>query len=116
MTTATKDIFVEITSGESIEICKEVMEELLKEMINANLTSRQQTSDSDQLAQKTENLDINIDSNAAGEKMNLRNTMIIQQVKTMDSKGNLKTVYPSRVDLNFTDSPSKIKVVRLYDD
>lgn len=45
----------------------------------------------------------------------LRNNLFIQQVKVVDSKGALKTVYPSRIDLNF-DNSNKIRVLRTYDE
>jgi len=31
------------------------------------------------------------------------NNLIIQQVKVVDTQGNLKLVYPSRADLNFSE-------------
>ena len=41
MSAKTKDILIEITSSDSIEICKDVMEELIIEMLNAGLVSNQ---------------------------------------------------------------------------
>jgi hypothetical protein len=113
MSTSTKDILIEITSSDSMDICKQVMEQLLIEMLNAGIVSRE-----DGLTEKVENLNLNSNSASdSNESLKPKNTLIMQQVKTVDTKGNLKTVYPSRVDLNFAESSSnKIKVVRLYDD
>ena len=113
MSTNTKDILIEITSSDSIDICKQVMEQLIVEMLNAGITSI--VTD---LSEQVENLNLNSSSASdSSENVKPKNTLIMQQVKTVDSKGNLKTVYPSRVDLNFAETVSnKIKVARLYDE
>lgn len=36
------------------------------------------------------------------------NNLIIEQVKVVDTEGNLKLVYPSRADLNFDEHPVTI--------
>jgi hypothetical protein len=104
-----------------LDVCKKVVEEIIVEMIKSGLTS------SGELAEKVEALSINsdkqsaestasTDANGEGESGKLRHTIIMQQVRIVDAKGNLKTVYPSRVDLNFAEMDNKIRVVRLYDD
>ncbi len=110
---ASKNVLIEITSSESVDICKKVMEELLLELFKAGITSTVELSD------KAEALALSGDK-AAEESSpafegKLRHTLLIQQVRTVDAKGNLKTVYPSRVDLSFGDS-NKIRVTRLYSD
>lgn len=128
ISTSTKNILVEITSSSSMEICKKVMEELLVEMINSGIVSTQN------IVEKVEALSINSDdskavgdeqseraklealeNSAAGSGGKLRHKLYMQQVKVVDTKGALKTVYPSRVDLNFAGS-NKIRVVRTYDE
>ena len=94
------------------------MEELVLEMIRSNITS------SNELGEKVQAMSINSETaksvDVAKETEHnfegkLRHIVLIQQVKIVDSKGNLKTVYPSRVDLNFGDS-AKLKVARHYTD
>lgn len=128
ISTSTKNILIEITSSSSMEICKKVMEELLVEMINSGIVSTQN------IVEKVEALSINSDdskavgdeqseraklealeNSAAGSGGKLRHKLYMQQVKVVDTKGALKTVYPSRVDLNFAGS-NKIRVVRTYDE
>ena len=128
ISTTTKNILVEITSSSSMEICKKVMEELLVEMINSGIVSTQN------IVEKVEALSINSDdskavsdeqseraklealeNSASGSGGKLRHKLYMQQVKVVDTKGALKTVYPSRVDLNFAGS-NKIRVVRTYDE
>jgi hypothetical protein len=104
---SSKNVLIEITSSTGVDICKKVMEELLLEMIKAGITSSE-------LDQKVEALDLN-GGEAPAADGKLRHTVIMQQVRTVDAKGSLKTVYPSRVDLNFGDS-NKMRVVRLYTD
>jgi hypothetical protein len=102
MSANTTNILIEITSNESTDTCKKVMEELLVEMITMGITSKDELGT--EKTQETQETD--------GK---LRHTLIMQQVKIVDSKGNLKTVYPSRVDLQFGDS-NKMRVTRLYDE
>ena len=123
MSTNTKNILLEITSTKSIELCKKVMEELLTEMINTGIVSKEPID----FCKKVEDLSLSSENNSEeknGDASNgvhepeemrkLRRTLIIQQVKIADLKGELKSVYPSRVDLNFNSS--KIEVTRVYDD
>lgn len=112
MSLKTKDIFVEITSNQNLDFCKKVMEELIIEMLNFNLCSKNQN---ELLNDKLKNLKLNEEASNEDEISKVKQTMWIQQTKIVDSKGNLKCVYPSRIDLSFNNS-SKYKVVRLYDD
>lgn len=111
MSINTKNILVEITSSDSLEICKKVMEKMIEEMLLAGLVSKEELND------KVEALKIEGEksSEESEESSKLRNSFLIQQVKIVDSKANLKSVYPSRVDLTF-ENTDKIKVVRLYDE
>ncbi len=107
---ASKSVLIEITSSENVEICKKVMEELLLELFKAGIAS------SVELGDKVEALSLNGDKvEEPAFEGKLRHTLLIQQVRIVDAKGNLKTVYPSRVDLNFADS-NKVRVARLYND
>ena len=114
MSSKTKDIFVEITSNNSLEFCKKVMEELIIEMLNSVLCS----SNNDELLSlvntSMKNLNLN-EAEVESEDLKPKQTMWIQQVKIVDDKANLKCVYPSRIDLSFGNS-NKIKVARLYVD
>ena len=127
MSPETKAILVEITSSESLDICKQVMEELIVHMLNEALVSNDKF---DLLKDSMDALRINSASSASSSSSSsssaetdeaenadgkLRRTMIVQQVRVLDAKGQLKTVYPSRVDLNFSNS-NKFRVIRLYDD
>ena len=112
MSLKTKDIFVEITSTQNLEFCKKVMEELIVEMLNFNLCSKSQP---ESLIEKIKNLKLSEEASNEDETSKAKQLIWIQQTKIVDSKGNLKCVYPSRIDLSFNNS-NKYKVVRLYDD
>ena len=109
----TKDIFVEITSTNSLEFCKKVMEELIVEMLQAGLCS---SNNEELLNESLKSLKLNEATNDDDETTSkVKETMWIQQVRIVDVAGNLKCVYPSRIDLVFGNS-NKIKVARLYDE
>ena len=131
MSASTKDILIEITSSDSMDICKKVMDELVVEMIAMGITSTSAAGNG--LVEKVEALSVNSESSSSSSSNSavsssaeeqaladdpnskLRHTLIMQQVRIIDSKGALKTVYPSRVDLCFGES-NKLRVVRCYDD
>lgn len=103
-----------------MEFCKQVVEKLFVEMLNAGVASKLLDENANEAMTKkmselqVEENDTSVQSEDDMEKK-LRHTLILQQAKVVDSKGALKTVYPSRVDLAFDDS-GKYKVHRLYDE
>lgn len=70
-----ESIFVEITSNHSMDICRRIMENLFKEIFSLNLAKKSRNENEDCL-------------------------LILQQTRIVDEKGQLKTTYPSRTDLN----------------
>jgi hypothetical protein len=120
MTNTTKDILIEITSNHSMEFCKQIIEKLFVEMLNAGVASKLLDENSNEaMVKKLSELQLQADENDTSvqseddTEKKLRHTLLLQQTKVIDSKGALKTVYPSRVDLAFDDS-GKYKVQRLY--
>lgn len=67
-------MFIEVTSSVSVNECRTAMQELLREMLMANFG-----------ASSTEE----------------HRSLIVQQVKITDPEGNLRSVYPSKTDLQF---------------
>ncbi|CAG5047223.1 unnamed protein product [Parnassius apollo] len=86
MSSATKTMFVEVTSHSSLSACKNVMDKLLQECLLLGIADGP-------------------DSDSA------YHTLTVQQVKVVDTEGNLKSVYPSRTDCVYDGS--NIKVFRL---
>jgi len=83
ISTIISDVFIEITSPLSLPDSKFVMEELLKEMFKAGLTSKCE------------------DSSMVG--------LVVQPIRVFDENGDLKIIYPSKVDLNIPN----VNVVRV---
>ncbi|KAG5330503.1 LRC47 protein, partial [Acromyrmex heyeri] len=81
MSVATQEMLVEVTSAISYTICRNVLDQFLKELIISGLVDSIEPKDTD----------------------NKCNNLTVQQVKVVDTQGNLKLVYPSRADLNLSE-------------
>ncbi|XP_071558811.1 leucine-rich repeat-containing protein 47 [Temnothorax nylanderi] len=81
MSLDTQTMLVEVTSALSFTICRNVLDQFLKDLIVSGLAESAEPKDTD----------------------NKYNNLIVQQVKVVDTEGNLKLVYPSRADLNFSE-------------
>ncbi|KAL0119846.1 hypothetical protein PUN28_007936 [Cardiocondyla obscurior] len=81
MSLSTQAMLVEVTSNISYTICRNVLDRFLKELLVLGLTDSTKPTDSDSKC----------------------NSLLVQQVKIVDIQGNLKLVYPSRADLNFSE-------------
>lgn len=68
----TKKILVEVTSSANAPICNQVMSQLLLKALEMNMSSSSEES----------------------------STLEVEQVRIVNIDGNLKTVYPSKIDLN----------------
>ena len=72
----TKNILIEVTSNTSALICKQVMETLLEKTLSIDLCR-------------------------SGEEMPPKDKYLhLAQAKVLDVEGNVKTIYPSKVDLD----------------
>ena len=77
------DIFIEVTSPLSLPQCKHVLEELIKNLFLLDFESK-------------------YDAQKKG--------LILERVSVVDEQGDLKVVFPSKVDLDFSTA---IPVVRI---
>lgn len=75
------DVLLEVTSPIDLATCKSVMEKLISKLLEAGLHSIP-TGD------------------CAGEEGQV---LLIEQVRVVNSDGQLKVVYPSRIDLQFDE-------------
>lgn len=85
---ATKDILVEVTSSTKLQAAKTACDRLLREMLLLELGSKAEEDEGDGYRQ-----------------------LKVEQMKLEDSEGNMKVVYPSKLDLEFEEA-AKIKVIR----
>lgn len=84
-------IFVEITSGHSMDICRRVMDAFLRQVLE------------NQLGKKSNE-----------EEKTFRQVLTLQQTRVVDDKGQLKTTFPSRTDLDWNEvSQGKLFIERL---
>lgn len=78
---------LEVTSSVNLPTCKSVMEQLITSMLECGLCSCHETSTTPA-------------SDGGNEEDNDRpQELIIEQVRVVNHEGQLKVVYPSRVDL-----------------
>jgi len=127
VTKNTRHILVEVTSSASLEVCKKVMEELLRHLLEMGLgqadlprlptgdvpsAAAAATDDDDTVAayQDAANDDEDADDCIA-PGLTSEQVLVVQQVKVIDNLGGLRAIFPSRVDLQST----AYKVVRDYE-
>nr|XP_061803597.1 leucine-rich repeat-containing protein 47-like [Nerophis lumbriciformis] len=89
----TKELFLEVTSANSLQTCKDVMDTLIEKMAELNKFTAAQGEDdgSDEEGDATPDQTGSADTSSE---------LIVQQVRTVDQDGNLKVVYPSKTDLS----------------
>ncbi|XP_013990911.2 leucine-rich repeat-containing protein 47 [Salmo salar] len=89
----TKELFLEVTSSTSLQICKDVMDALIVKMADLNKFTLEHREEAGSEGESDVPPDPASDGTTSGE-------LIIQQVRTVDPDGNLKVVYPSKTDLS----------------
>ena len=82
-------MFLEVTSPIDLATCKTVMDSLISKMLEGGLFSKSETPAGD------------------AECATSRQELVIEQVRVLSSNGQLKVVYPSRVDLQL----ASVKVI-----
>lgn len=99
----TTDLFVEVTSSVSLQICKDVMDTLILKMAELNkftFTNKETEPSSDPETDPTN------EKYALGEVTSVDSEqpgspeLTVEQVRVVDTDGNLKVVYPAKTDLN----------------
>ncbi|XP_072305447.1 leucine-rich repeat-containing protein 47 [Eucyclogobius newberryi] len=83
----TSELFVEVTSGTSLQTCKDVMDALILKMCELNRFT----------SEHAEEAGSDGDCNASSDSS--ISELTVQQVRTVDPDGSLKVVYPSKTDL-----------------
>lgn len=86
------DVLLEVTSPVNLETCKTVMDSLIKMMLEVGLFSEAKTLVDD----------VECATSLSNQEL------VIEQVRVLGSDGQLRVVYPSRVDLQF----ESVKVIR----
>ncbi|XP_058710871.1 leucine-rich repeat-containing protein 47 [Poecile atricapillus] len=85
----TQDLFLEVTSDTSLQICKDVMDTLILKIAELNRSTLQNKEGSGS--------DTELDALCGPGNLNL--PLVVEQVRVVDTDGNLKVLYPSKTDL-----------------
>ncbi|XP_048206078.1 leucine-rich repeat-containing protein 47-like [Perognathus longimembris pacificus] len=107
----TCDLFLEVTSATSLQICKDIMDALVLKMAELNkytLENEEEGALSDAEADPSEppsDSQRNPHSGKDGQR-----PLVVEQVRVVDLEGTLKVVYPSKADL--AAAPPRVTVLR----
>ncbi|GAB0198879.1 leucine-rich repeat-containing protein 47 [Grus japonensis] len=105
----TRDLFLEVTSDTSLQICKDVMDTLILKIAELNRFTMESKEDlgsdneSDALCGP-----VNLNPSQSIQPTNF--PLVVEQVRVVDTDGNLKVLYPSKTDL--TTVSSLLTVIR----
>lgn len=123
VTKSTRHVLVEVTSSTSLEVCKKVMEELVRYLLEMGIgqadlplaedgqsAAAAAPDDTDAAYQDAANDDEDADE-CLGPGLTSEQVLVAQQVKVIDSLGGLRVLFPSRVDLQ----SSAYRVIRDYE-
>uniref|UniRef100_A0A8C9HEH2 Leucine-rich repeat-containing protein 47 n=1 Tax=Piliocolobus tephrosceles TaxID=591936 RepID=A0A8C9HEH2_9PRIM len=108
----TSDLFLEVTSATSLQICKDVMDALILKMAEMNkytLENKEEGSLSDTEADAVSGQLSDPRTNPSAGKDG-PSPLVVEQVRVVDLEGSLKVVYPSKADL--ATAPPHVTVVR----
>ncbi|KAL1777086.1 leucine-rich repeat-containing protein 47 [Sigmodon hispidus] len=107
----TCNLFLEVTSASSLQLCKDIMDNLILKMAELNKSTLENKEEDALLGTEADACCGLSDSN-----LNLRAEkdgqcpLVVEQVRVVDLEGSLKVVYPSKADLLST--PPYVTVVR----
>ncbi|XP_045714729.1 leucine-rich repeat-containing protein 47 [Phyllostomus hastatus] len=98
----TSDLFLEVTSATSLQICKDAMDALILKMAEINkqaLESKEEgaVSDGETDATPGQREDPRADP---GAEQGGHAPLLVEQVRVVDEEGRLKVLYPSKTDLD----------------
>ncbi|XP_059685995.1 leucine-rich repeat-containing protein 47 [Gavia stellata] len=105
----TRDLFLEVTSDASLQICKDVMDTLILKIAELNrftLENKEDSGSDNESDALCGPLNLNPSQNV--QPMNF--PLVVEQVRVVDTDGNLKVLYPSKTDL--TTVSSLLTVIR----
>uniref|UniRef100_G3T7X1 Leucine-rich repeat-containing protein 47 n=2 Tax=Loxodonta africana TaxID=9785 RepID=G3T7X1_LOXAF len=108
----TTDLFLEVTSATSLQMCKDIMDALILKMAEINkytLENKEEESLSDTEADTVSGQSPDLKTNQSADKGG-NSPLVVEQVRVVDMEGSLKVVYPSKTDLDI--AASHVTVIR----
>ncbi|KAM6045637.1 leucine-rich repeat-containing protein 47 [Theristicus caerulescens] len=99
----TRDLFLEVTSDTNLQICKDVMDTLILKIAELNRFTLENKEDSGS-DNESDALcgPVNLNPSQNVQPMNF--PLVVEQVRVVDTDGNLKVLYPSKTDLTAVSS------------
>ncbi|KFO76665.1 Leucine-rich repeat-containing protein 47, partial [Cuculus canorus] len=94
----TRDLFLEVTSDTSLQICKDVMDTLILKIAELNRSTLENKEDSGSDSEP-DALRGPMNSNSSQNTQPTSLPLVVEQVRVVDTDGNLKVLYPSKTDL-----------------
>ncbi|XP_072739679.1 leucine-rich repeat-containing protein 47 [Ciconia boyciana] len=105
----TRDLFLEVTSDTSLQICKDVMDTLILKIAELNRFTLENKEDSGS-DNESDALCGPVNLNPSQNLQLMNFPLVVEQVRVVDTDGNLKVLYPSKTDL--TTVSSLLTVIR----
>ncbi|EPQ12733.1 Leucine-rich repeat-containing protein 47 [Myotis brandtii] len=108
----TCDLFLEVTSATSLQICKDIMDALVLKMAEINkytLENKEEGSVSDTEADATSG-HLSEPGRHPSPERDGSAPLVVEQVRVVDEEGHLKVVYPSKTDLDI--AAAHVTVIR----
>uniref|UniRef100_A0A8C8SL71 Leucine rich repeat containing 47 n=1 Tax=Pelusios castaneus TaxID=367368 RepID=A0A8C8SL71_9SAUR len=100
----TCDLFLEVTSGTSLQICKDVMDTLILKMAELNKFTAQNKEEDSVSDAESDMTSEPVNSNPSQNAEQENSALTVEQVRVVDMDGNLKVLYPSKTDLTLVSS------------
>ncbi|XP_075293632.1 leucine-rich repeat-containing protein 47 [Opisthocomus hoazin] len=94
----TRDLFLEVTSNTSLQICKDVMDTLILKIAELNRFTLENKEDSGS-DNESDALCGPVNLNPSQNVQPTNFPLVVEQVRVVDTDGNLKVLYPSKTDL-----------------
>ncbi|NWW91864.1 LRC47 protein, partial [Rhynochetos jubatus] len=94
----TRDLFLEVTSDTSLQICKDVMDTLILKIAELNRFTLENKEDSGS-DNESDALCGPANLNPSQNVQPVNFPLVVEQVRVVDTDGNLKVLYPSKTDL-----------------
>lgn len=106
----TSDLFLEVTSATSLQICKDIMDALVLKMAEINkYTAGSKEEGSDPEADATPGC-LSEPRRPPSTERDGSAPLVVEQVRVVDEEGHLKVVYPSKTDLDI--AAAHVTVIR----
>ncbi|NXA51997.1 LRC47 protein, partial [Nothocercus julius] len=101
---STCDLFLEVTSDASLQICKDVMDALILKIAELNRFTLENREDDSVSDNESDALCGPVNLNHGQNAQQTNSPLVVEQVRVVDTDGNLKVLYPSKTDLTTVSS------------